>query len=219
MPDDKNELPNPDDTYPLKCGFKTTIYLKSVKHHNLVVGDFSYGADDFESGILHHFSFSKDKLIIGKFCQIGKSVKFYMNDCNHDYHCISTFPFSIMNGFPGDSYQQSHHVYKGDTIVGNDVWIGENATIMPGVKIGDGVIIATNSHVVKDVPAYCVVGGNPAKVIRKRFDDELIDLLEKWQWWNLPVDEISKIAVPIITNPDIEFAQSEIKKLLKNKRK
>ncbi len=215
MPESKNKLPNPDEVYPLKCGWKTTIYLKSIKHHNFEAGDFSYGADDFEAGILHHYQFSKDKLIIGKFCSIAKGVKFFMNDCNHNYDCISTFPFSIINGFSGDSYRQSHQVYKGDTIVGNDVWIGENATIMPGVKIGNGAIIATNSHVVKDVPAYCIVGGNPAKVIRKRFDDEMIASLEKWQWWNLPVDEIDKIVVPIITNPDIEFAKSEIEKLLK----
>lgn len=211
----KNELPNPNEVYPLKCGFKTFIYLKSIKRHNFEAGDFSYGADDFENGILHHYPFSKDKLIIGKFCSIAKGVKFFMNDCNHDYHCISTFPFSIMNGFPGDSYQQSHHIYKGDTIVGNDVWIGENATIMPGVKIGNGAIIATNSHVVKDVPAYSIVGGNPAKVIRKRFDDEMIELLEKWQWWNLPIKEIINIVNPIIINPDIETVKSEIKKLLK----
>ena len=212
-----DDLLNIGCIYPLKSNYQRTILLKSIKHHNFEAGDFSYGADDFETGILHHYQWSNDKLKIGKFCQIGKGVKFYMNDCNHNYDCISTFPFSIMNGFPGDSYQQSHHVYKGDTIVGNDVWIGESATIMPGVNIGNGAIIATNSHVVKDVPAYCIVGGNPAKVIRKRFDDELIDLLEKWQWWNLPVDEIDKIVVPILTNSDIEFAKGEIKKNFKNK--
>ena len=167
MPENKNILPNPDETYPLKCGLKTQIYLKSIKHHNFEAGDFSYGADDFESGILHHFSFSKDKLIIGKFCQIGKGVKFYMNDCNHNYDCISTFPFSIMKGFEGNGYEKHKTCEKGDTIVGNDVWIGENATIMPGVKIGNEVIIGAGSIVTKDIPSNCIAAGNPARVIRQ----------------------------------------------------
>ena len=211
----KKVLPNPNEIYPLKSNYQMTILLKSIKHHNFEAGDFSYGADDFETGILHHYQWSNDKLKIGKFCQIGKGVKFYMNDCNHNYDCISTFPFPLIKGFYGDKYEKHKACLKGDITIGNDVWIGENTTIMCGVKIGNGAIIATNSHVVKDVPAYCIVGGNPAKIIRKRFDDDMIDLLEKWQWWNLPVDKIDKIVVPILTNSDIEFAKSEIKKLVK----
>ena len=212
-----DDLLNIGCIYPLKSNYQRTILLKSIKHHNFDAGDFSYGANDFETGILHHYPWSTDKLIIGKFCQIGKGVKFYMNDCNHNYDCISTFPFPLIKGFSGNKYEKHKACLKGNTIIGNDVWIGENATIMCGVKIGNGAIIATNSHVVKDVPAYCIVGGNPAKVIRKRFDDVLIDMLEKWQWWNLPITEIDKIVVPILTNSDIEFAKSEIKKFLKNK--
>ena len=220
MSKNKNELPNPNEIYTLKCGLKCTCYLKPLleeqKIENVEVGVFSYSYPDFANHILHHYKWLGDKLKIGKFTQIGKQVRFFMNGCNHKYNCISTFPFQIFKGFQvdGDMRPSSFDVIKGDTIIGNDVWIGDYTTIMPGVKIGDGAIIATNSHIVKDVPAYSVVGGNPAKVIRQRFDDEMIELLEKWQWWDLPVDEIDRIVVPILTNNDIEFAKSEIKKLL-----
>ena len=190
--------------------------LEEQKIKNVDVGDFSYSYPDFAEHILHHYEWQNDKLKIGKFCQIGKQVRFFMNGCNHKYNCISTFPFQIFKGFQvkGDMEASSFDVIKGDTIIGNDVWVGDYTTIMPGVKIGDGVIIATNSHVVKDIQSYCVVGGNPAKIIRKRFDDEMIALLEKWQWWDLPVEEIDRIVVPILTNSNIEFAKNEIEKIL-----
>lgn len=206
--DDKSSLP-------LKSNYDGVILLKTVKHHNFIAGDFSYGSNDFEKGILHHYDWSVDKLIIGKFCQIGKNVKFFMNDCNHNYNYVSTFPFELMKGFSDDNYQRDPKIYKGDIIIGNDVWIGDDVTIMPGIKIGDGVIIATNSHVVKDVPDYCVIGGNPAKVIKKRFDDEMVELLKKLQWWNLPTEEINKIVKPILENSDIEFVKNEIKNFIK----
>lgn len=104
---------------------------------------------------------------------------------------------------------------KGDTVIGNDVWIGQNATIMPGVHIGNGAIVGTNSTVASDIPPYSIAVGNPARVIRKRFDDETIDLLEQLQWWNKSIEEIDSL-MPIITNPDIEEMKEAIRSYLKN---
>lgn len=216
------KLPNPNELFPLKCGLKCTCYLKPLslskkdKIKNIEIGDFTYSYPDFFEHVLHHYEWQKDKLKIGKFCQIGKQVKFFMNGCNHKYDCVSTFGFQIFKHFniEGDMKPSIFDTIKGDTIIGNDVWIGDYVTIMPGIKIGNGVIIATNSHVVKDVPSYCVIGGNPAKIIRKRFDDELIDLMEKLKWWNLPIKKIINL-VPILISSDLDHVKKEIKKILK----
>ena len=162
-----DDLLNIGCIYPLKSNYQRTILLKSIKHHNFEAGDFSYGADDFETGILHHYPWSNDKLKIGKFCQIGKGVKFYMNDCNHNYDCISTFPFPLIKGFSGDKYEKHKACLKGDITIGNDVWIGGHSTILPGVSIGDGAVVAAGAVVTKDVEPNTIVGGVPAKVIKK----------------------------------------------------
>lgn len=127
-----------------------------------------------KKNVLYHFDFIGDKLIIGKFCAIASNVKFIMNGANHPLNNFTTYPFAIFgNGW--EDKMSVEATSKGDTIIGNDVWLGYNTTIMPGVKIGDGVIVATNSMVTKDIPAYHIVGGNPAQIIRKRFDDEIIN--------------------------------------------
>ena len=135
---------------------------------------------NFERNILYLFDFIGDKLIIGKFCQIASTVKFIMNGANHALSGISTCPFKIFANTWSDSVLDS--VSKGDTIIGNDVWIGNSAIFMPGVKIGDGAIIAVSSVVTKDVLPFTIVGGNPEKEIRKRFDDETIDFLLELKW-------------------------------------
>ncbi len=142
-----------------------------------------------------------DKLIIGKFCQIATGVRFIMNGGNHAINGISTFPFKICGGAWKDAPLEGN--YKGDTVIGNDVWIGNSVTIMPGVKIGDGAIIGTNSVVTKDVPDYTIVGGNPAKEIRKRFDDETIEFLVNLRWWDWPIEKITE-HVNILATGDIE---------------
>lgn len=190
--------PNPNDIYPNK-NIPSLCYIKNViKNPNIIVGEYTYyddinGPENFESHVTHHYDFIGDKLIIGKFCAIAKGVEFIMNGANHRMNSISTYPFNIMgNGWEKTTPKKEELPYKGDTIVGNDVWIGQNVTIMPGVHIGDGAIIGANSVVAKDIPPYCIAVGNPCEVKKKRFDDELIDYLLDLKWWNWNSDKIFK---------------------------
>ena len=189
---------SPDTKYPLPHVGSTLVLLKNfITKPNIIVGDYTYyhnheNAEHFETkNVLYHEDFLKDKLIIGKFCQIASGATFIMNASLHQMDGFSTFPFVIFGG----SWAKIHKPnfpFKGDTIVGNDVWIGYNATIMQGITIGDGAIISANAHVVKDVEPYSIVGGNPAKEIKKRFDDTTIKELLKIKWWNWPIEKITK---------------------------
>lgn len=210
----KNIEINPNDVYPIP-GVDTLTYVKpTIKNPNIIVGDFTYFGDvDFESHVTHHYDFNGDRLIIGKFCQIATGVNFIMNGANHQMNAASTYPFYIFKSWQQEAPPMSEMPLKGDTIVGNDVWIGQNVTILPGVKIGDGAIIGANSTVGSDVDAYTIVAGNPARVIRKRFDDELTELLEKLQWWNLPIDDINKL-IPILRCSDLEKVKRELRKII-----
>lgn len=209
--------PNPLTIYPVINSNKV-IYIKpTIKKKNVIVGDFTYFRDtNFLKNISYHFDYLQDKLIIGKFCQIGANVNFLMNGANHQINCVTTFPFYMFNGWDHKAPTIKELPYKGDTIIGNDVWIGENVTILPGIKIGDGVIIGSNSVVTKNIDNYHVVGGNPAKIIRKRFSDSLIELLLKLRWWDLPIEQINKL-IPILTNPDLDYVKQEIDEILKGK--
>ena len=208
--------PNPNLVFPIP-GYDKQIYIKpTINNPNIIVGDFSYFADqDFESHVTHFYPWSKDKLIIGKFVQIAFGVEFMMNECNHQLNAASTYPFFTIPGWDAKRPIDKDCPYKGDTVIGNDVWIGEKVTILPGVHIGDGAIIGACSVVTKNVEPYTIVGGNPAKVIRKRFDDELIDLLEKFKWWDKSIDEINEL-IPVLTNSNLkevkEFLNKSIKK-------
>ena len=206
--------PNPNKVFPVP-GFKTVTYVKpTVKNPNIIVGDFTYFSDVFfERHVTHRYEYYPDKLIIGKFCQIAAGVNFVMSGANHQMNAVTTYPFYIMEGWDQPVPPLTEMPIKGDTIVGNDVWIGENSTILPGVKIGDGAIIGMNSVVTKDVEPYTIVGGNPARVIRKRFDNELIALLLQLKWWDKSIEEINDL-IPILTNSNLDFVKQEIKKLL-----
>ena len=157
------------------------------------------------------YPWSRDKLIIGKFCQIAAGVEFMMNDANHQMSAVSTFPFYTLEGWNMKAPASSDMPFKGDTIIGNDVWIGQNAVILPGVHIGDGAIIGANSVVGKDVDPYSIVAGNPARVIRMRFDDEMIALLEKLKWWDMDIETINSL-IPMLTSSDLENVKTELKK-------
>lgn len=188
--------PNPNKLYPNE-NIKQVVYIKNViTRPNIVIGDYTYyddvdGAEKFEERVTHHYEFLCDKLIIGKFCAIARGIEFVMNGANHRMSSVSTYPFNIMGGgWEKFAPTLDDLPLKGDTVVGNDVWIGQNVTVMPGVRIGDGAIIAANSVVAKDIPPYCVAGGNPCGVIRKRFDDALISYLLELKWRDWDADKI-----------------------------
>ena len=208
------KIPNPNTINPI-AGYDKEIYIKpTIKNKNIIVGDFSYIADsDFESHITHHYDWNNDKLIIGKFCQIASGVEFVMNGANHQMNAVSTFPFYTLEGWKQTPPTRNDLPIKGDTIIGNDVWIGQNATILPGVHIGDGAIIGANSVVGSNVEPYTIVVGNPAKALRKRFDEELIDIMEKLKWWDKSIEEINNL-IPLLTNSNLEYVKEELKKLL-----
>jgi len=201
-------IPDPDKTFPLP-DYDRLCFLKNiVKNPNISVGDYTYYDDfenvnNFEKNVKYHFDFVGDKLIIGKFCMIASGVTFIMNGGNHLTDAISSYPFSIFGGDWTEAMEGKSYPFKGDTIIGNDVWIGHNAVIMPGLKIGDGAIIATNSTVVKDVEPYTVVGGNPAKAIRKRFSEEIIELLLQLRWWDWDIERITR-SVKLLSGKDVE---------------
>ena len=202
--------PNPNVIHPIN-GYDKEIYIKpKITNSNIIVGDFSYIADtDFESHVTHLYEFIGDKLIIGKFCQIASGVEFIMNGANHQMNAVTTFPFYTLEGWDMEPPAATDMPLKGDTVIGNDVWIGQNAVILPGVHIGDGAIIGANSVVGSDVEPYTIVAGNPAKVVRKRFNDELIDLLLSFRWWDKSIDEINDL-IPILTCSDLSKVKEEI---------
>ena len=203
--------------HPLKSRDKSVTYIKPtlIGHSNIEVGKYTYyDGQNFTSRVTHHYDFIGDKLIIGKFCQIGRNVEFIMNGANHQMNSVSTYPFYIFKGWEQEPPKKEDFPYKGDTVIGNDVWIGQNVTFLPGVYVGDGCIIGANAVVASNIPPYSVVVGNPAKVIRKRFDDEMIELLERLQWWNLNEKQIQKI-IPILSSSDINYVKEQIKEFLK----
>jgi len=200
--------PDKHVTFPLSNYNKLCFLKNIIKNPNIIVGDYTYyddfeNVENFEKNVKYHFDFMGDQLIIGKFCMIASDVKFIMNGGNHLTDAISAYPFAIFGGDWKDAMQGKSYPTKGDTVIGNDVWIGHNATIMPGVKIGDGAIIATNSTVTKDVDPYTIVGGNPAQIIKNRFPKEIIDFLLELQWWHWDIEKISK-NVQLLTSLDFE---------------
>lgn len=200
--------PNKDEKYPI-AGYEKLCFLKNViTNPNIIVGDYTYYDDfedvaNFEKNVKYHFDFTGDKLIIGKFCMIASGANFIMNGANHITQAISSYPFSIFGNGWEKAMEGKEYPNKGDIVIGNDVWIGHNATITAGVTIGDGAIIATNSTVVKDVEPYTIVGGNPARLIKKRFDDKTIEKLLDIQWWNWPIEKITA-NIQNLTSLDIE---------------
>lgn len=171
---------------------RTVCYIRNLPARpNVEIGDYTYYSDNthspelFYDHIQHHYEFMGDRLIIGKFCAIAEGITFIMNGANHRMDGLSTYPFNIFGG-GWEKVQPTFDQlpFKGDTVIGNDVWLGQNVTVMPGVHIGNGAIVATNSTVVKDVEPYTIVGGNPARPIRKRFSDEMIALLQELKWWD-----------------------------------
>lgn len=202
-------IPDKNQKFPLP-NYDRLCFLKNIiTNPNIIIGDYTYYDDfedcsNFEKNVKYHFDFIGDKLIIGKFCMIASDVVFIMNGANHLASGVTAYPFAIFGGDWANAMEEATYPSKGDTIVGNDVWIGHNATIMPGITIGDGAIIATNSTVTKDVAPYTVVGGNPAQLIKKRFTDERIGKLLELQWWNWDIEKITH-NLPLLVKGELDL--------------
>lgn len=194
-------MANSGKIYP-RSGDKETVYLKPViSNPNISVGEFTMYNDfvndpmQFErNNVLYQYPINHDKLIIGKFCSIACGAKFIFNSANHTLSSFSTYPFPIFFEEWGLNIKDVAAAWdnKGDIVIGNDVWIGYEAVIMAGVTVGDGAIIGTRAVVTKDVPPYTIVGGVPAKPIRKRFENEALDELLKIRWWDWPEEKIAR---------------------------
>ncbi|AQS06219.1 CatB-related O-acetyltransferase [Clostridium beijerinckii] len=205
-------IPNANKIYPRSNDYQT-IYLKNViTMANIKVGDYTIYNDfyndprEFEkNNVLYQYPINNDKLIIGKFCSIACKAKFLMTSGNHTMRSLSTYTFPIFYDEWGLDVSLITDAWdnKGDIVIGNDVWIGYDAIIMSGVKIGDGVIIGTRAIVTNDVPPYTIVGGIPAKVIKKRFGDDIILKLLKIKWWDWPYEKI-KANIKYIQSGDID---------------
>ena len=208
-----SKRPDPNVVHPIP-GYDREIYVKpTITNPNILVGDFTYIADtDFESHVTHLYPWNNDRLIIGKFCQIAAGVEFVMNGANHQMNAVSTFPFYTLEGWDAPPPSPADLLLKGDTVIGNDVWIGQNAVILPGVHIGDGAIIGASGVVGRDVEPYAIVVGNPARPVRKRFDDELIALLLRFRWWDKSVEEIDSL-IPLLTDGDPDRVRAKLREL------
>ncbi len=194
MADSKKIYPRTGDTQ--------TVYLKNViTNPNIKVGDYTMYNDflndpmEFEkNNVLYHYPINHDRLIIGKFCSIACGAKFLFNSANHTLASLSTYPFPLFFEEWGLEKKNVAKCWdnKGDIRIGNDVWIGFEAVILAGVTIGDGAIIGTRALVTKDVPPYTIVGGVPARPIKKRFDEDTISDLLRIRWWDWPDEKIAR---------------------------
>lgn len=197
-------------------GFPQIGYLRNLVSNPFIeIGEYTYyddpeGPERFEQNVLYHFPFVGDKLIIGRFCAIARGVKFIMNGANHKMSGFSTYPFFIFrHGWESSTPGDGEMPHKGDTIIGNDVWMGYDAMILPGVKVGDGSIIAARSVVTRDVPPYSIVGGNPATVRRQRFDDATIAALLRIRWWDWDAAKITR-NLGAITSADLSLLEQAV---------
>lgn len=191
-------IPDRNKVYP-RTGDTQTVYLKNVVEGPRVdIGDFTIYNDfvhdprDFQkNNVLYHYPINGDRLVIGKFCSIACGAKFLFNSANHTLRSLSTYPFPLFyeaweHGMsPAEAWDN-----KGDIVIGNDVWIGYEAVILAGVTVGDGAIVGARAVVTKDVPPYTIVGGVPARPIRKRFPEEKTARLLALKWWDWPIEKI-----------------------------
>ncbi|MEM6768767.1 MAG: CatB-related O-acetyltransferase [Bacteroidota bacterium] len=208
------QIPDKHTQFPLEHYDRLCFLKNIIKNPNIIVGDYTYyddfeSVENFEKNVKYLFDFTGDKLVIGKFCMIASDVTFIMNGANHLSEAITTYPFAIFGKDWANAMEGREYPVKGDTIIGNDVWIGYGATIMPGVTVGDGAIIATKSVVTKDVKPYAIVGGNPAKEIRKRFSPSEIQNLLDIKWWDWPIEKITE-NVQVLTGRGVGELKGEV---------
>lgn len=205
--------PDPNDPHPMR-GFPQICYIRNtVDNPQIQVGEYSYyddpeDSEGFARNVLYLFPFIGDRLIIGRYCAIARGATFVMNGANHRMSGFSTYPFNIFgNGWERSTPLPEELPYKGDTVVGNDVWIGYQAMLMPGVRVGDGAIIAARSVVSADVPPYAIVGGNPARVLRMRFEPTQIERLLRIAWWDWDADKVSR-HLELIVGGDLDALEA-----------
>ena len=192
----------PAETIYPRTGDRQTVYLRAVVHgHNISVGDYTiYNAFvrdpvEFErNNVLYHYPVNGDRLVIGKYCSIACGAKFLLNSANHTLRSLSTYPFPIFYEAWGTPVSEVSSAWdnRGDIVIGNDVWIGYEAVILSGVHIGDGAIIGARAVVTRDVEPYTIMGGVPARPIRKRYDEETIQRLLALRWWDFPPEQMRK---------------------------
>lgn len=193
------QAPSPDQVHPLEQTDRVVFLKELITGDNISVGDYTYYDDPVDptrfqqDNVLYHFDFVGDRLDIGRFCALASGTTFIMNGANHRMSGPSTFPFPIFGGaWAAHMDLLSDLPIKGDTVVGHDVWFGYKSTIMPGVAIGHGAIVATKAVVTKDVPPFAIVGGNPAQVVGMRFDEETVARLLDVAWWDWPIEKITR---------------------------
>ncbi len=193
--------PDPDRLHPMDS-YPPATFLRplAVNRPNLEIGRFSYYDDRHRTGdfftrnVLHHFDFVGDRLIVGDFVAIAYGVQIFMNGGTHAMGGFSTFPFNIFghgweDGFDPATWEAEN---RGDTVIGSDVWIGTEAVLMPGVHLGAGAIVSARAVVTRDVPPFAIVAGNPARVLRHRFDPDTTRRLLAVRWWDWPVERITR---------------------------
>ena len=204
-------IPDHTRVYP-RTGDPQTVYLKNVVDDPAIqVGAFTIYNDfvrdprDFQkNNVLYHYPINHDRLYIGKFCSIACGARFLFNSANHTLRSLSNYTFPIFyeawgHGMsPAEAWDN-----KGDIVIGNDVWIGYDAVILAGVTVGDGAVIGARAMVTKDVPPYTIVGGVPARPIRKRFPDETVKTLLRLRWWDWPLEQIAE-GMQYIQHGDLE---------------
>ena len=205
--------PSPSFRHPIEAAERLGFLKNFSSRPNIEVGDYTYyddpkGPERFQDNVLYHFDFVGERLIIGRFCSIAAETRFIMNGGNHATDWFTTFPFPVF-GHGWEVAQPESWPNKGDTVVGHDVWIGYGATIIPGVQIGHGSIIATCSLITRDVEPYAIVGGNPAAPIGYRFDEATRDTLLDIAWWDWDADRITRNVQAICSN-DLKALQEAV---------
>nr|WP_326185639.1 CatB-related O-acetyltransferase [uncultured Oscillibacter sp.] len=212
-----SHIPDPNAVFPNEYG--TTCFLKNViTAPNIQVGEYTYYDDPVDptgfekNNVLFNWPEFGDRLIIGKFCAIASGVRFIMGPANHRTSSVTTYPFNVFGGAWAENTPPHLRQlpFKGDTVVGNDVWIGRNSVILPGVHIGDGAIVAAQSVVTRNVAPYTVAGGNPARFLKNRFDEELKALLLRLRWWDLEGENLVTL-LPLLCDPDLEKVRQTLR--------
>ncbi|KQT90285.1 CatB-related O-acetyltransferase [Methylobacterium sp. Leaf466] len=206
--------PDPDCLHPIPGHRRVTFIRNLDLPANVTVGAYTYyddpaGPQAFLDAILYHFAFLGDHLRIGRFCAIAAGTRFLMNGGNHRLDAPSTYPFVIFGGaWAGRFSHEAAFPHRGDTVIGNDVWLGFESTILPGVTIGDGAVVAAKSVVTRDVPPYAIVAGNPATLVRMRFPPEIAERLQAVAWWDWDVARITR-CLPAISGGEVAAVEME----------